>query len=243
MNRLFQLTILFLVLFISPSLAQSDSSSNHFSFGLRGRKQTGNVNQLGLNPSLDFGFSRGVSQTLLSANYDFLRINGNQVVSDLWLSGLFKGNSSKKVYTIARAFYGFAKSYRIDQSFMGGLGIGTILRSESGPEFIEFNAFAGYMDIDYDDGANHSAPALGILIKASIPIVKDKLSLSWQLDTYNSMNDVGFWGLSNRTTLVYPLLKRISLNVIHTTIFNNVVSDTIQRTNTLMLFGFTYHNN
>jgi hypothetical protein len=56
--------------------------------GIKGRRQTGNLNQLALNPTLKVVLYKKRFYTQLQGNYQYLNVNNYPFISDFWSSAL-----------------------------------------------------------------------------------------------------------------------------------------------------------
>lgn len=207
---------------------------------LLGRRQTGNLDQLGLNPSARLSLQKNAYSVEVSGNYQFLEVNYFRSINDLWINGLLKIKPTERVYPFAIAYYGFADSYRIDESLVAGVGAGINVFEHSLKKFLQVHLHGGYASLDFQEALSQSSPIVGSLIKARVPIDQGKLSLLWEFHSYHSLEDKQFEGVNNILQIRFSVFKGLHLNVSHTTIFNNTVNEGIAKTNTLMMFGLAY---
>ena len=106
------------ILLLSPLFisAQNDSLTTQVELGLRGRWQTGNLNQFVINPEARISLSKNSFSTTLNATYQYLSVEEFTAINDLWIYSEFNWQSHKKVFPLIASYYGFAASYKIDQS-------------------------------------------------------------------------------------------------------------------------------
>ena len=227
---------------LSSAFSQTDTLTISSEIGLRGRWQTGNLNQLALNPTAHLLFSKKAFQAEVKGIYQFLRVEGFTIISDFWINGMVQLVPHKRIYPLITTNYGFAKSYKIGHSLLVGGGLGINLYQKSPRSFLQVNAFAGYMDLQFENEPRLSAPSLGTLLKAAVPIA-DRIHLSWELQTYHPDFNREYWGANNIVRLHFQVVKNLSLTASHHTIFNNKAITGIQKTNTLMLFGLQFQHN
>ncbi|MBL4708235.1 MAG: DUF481 domain-containing protein [Flavobacteriales bacterium] len=234
------ITILFFVLLSSAySFGQNDSLKIRTEIGVRGRLQTGNLNQFAINPNAKLGISKDKFNTEFQADYQYLNINDFVVKSDFWSSGIYQHRPNRRMYPMAIARYGFSKSYRINQSILSGIGAGVNIRKKSPTDLIQLNAFTGYMNIEFENDIKHISIVGGLLIKMMHSISK-RIHVLWDLNSYHSSTDNQFWGLYNLVMIQYKIHKNIALNLSYNSTHNNKTIVGMKKTNTLMLFGFNY---
>ncbi len=220
-------------------MAQTDSLLVQMELGINGRWQTGNLNQLGLNPNARIALSKSNFHTELNVNYQFLRVEGFTAISDFWGNHLLQIQPNRKFYPVLSTLYGFAKSYKINHSFVIGGGIGTHLFKKSPAFFLQINVVVGYLNMEFEGETAYSKPNLGTMLKGVFPIAT-KINMVWELQTYHPGFDTDLWGANNRLLLQYPISKSLSISIIHNIIFNNKTVADIKKTNTLMMFGIQY---
>ena len=227
-------------------IAQKDSLNTTVELGIRGRWQTGNLNQFGANPSLRMVFSKPTFNTEIQSNYQYLKVNGFVAVSDLWTNGIYRFQPEKKFFPMATSVFGFAKSYKIEHSIMAGAGVGLNVFRKSIGNYFQIHVFGGYLNLEFENGPTASTPSLGAFIKSSFSIIQ-QLRINWELQTYNPLIDTEFWGANNLLLLHFQVSKVLFLNISHQTIFNNKTISDIKKVNTLMMFGvqlrFSKHQN
>ena len=241
--KLFRLIfLLFLMAFGSTSTAQ-DSLSFSTELGLLGRRQTGNLDQLVLSPSARLKIGKSSFDTEITATYQFLEVNGFRSINDLWINNVVRIKPTKRVYSFSIVYYGFADSYRIDRSLIGGAGLGINVVQSTLDKYLQVHLYGGYASVDFQQAPSQSSPSFGSFVKAAFPLNSDKLSLLWEFHSYHALNDQDFEGVNNILQIRYALFKGFHLNASHTTIFNNTVNEGIAKTNTLMMFGLAYSYN
>lgn len=232
---------LFILLGWQSLRSQSDSLRIQLEVGLRGRWQSGNLNQLGLNPHGKLLLANSHQRSDWQATYQYLTVEGFAIISDFWLSGFHAFQPNKRIHPLAAVFTGFAKSYKITESLVSGVGAEVNIHQASAMNFLRMHLFAGYMHVTFQQELPHTALAIGSGLRSAFPLGK-RLQVIWELDTYHSSKEVAFWGANHRLILLYPIFKGISFNLSHTTIFNNKTFPELKKTNTLMLFGIQFNH-
>lgn len=238
--------IIFLfILFLSMenlAIGQSDSLIVNIEMGIRGRWQTGNLNQFALNPNARMIFSNQKFKTEFRADYQYLKVSGFVPVNDLWASWTYKYRPMRKTFPLIKAIGGFAKSYKIDHSFLAGGGAGINIIHKSPFQYLQFHAFAGYINFQFEREELYTSPAIGTTIESSFSIAP-RMNIIWEIQSYHTTKDSSFWGGSNNILLIFKLSKILSFTINHNTIFNNNTIADIKNTNSLMLFGVQYQFN
>ena len=105
--------------------------------------------ELGLNPSVALDFSNSRTEVIVNGTYQFLRVEGFTAISDFWTRALYRFKTGRCLDPIGVLNYGFAKSYRIDHSLVVGAGAGWRIRQKSRRDFIEIQAFGGYLNLEF----------------------------------------------------------------------------------------------
>ena len=236
------LLISLLIALHTKLLAQTDSLKVSTEIGIKGRRQTGNLNQLALNPTLKVVLYKKRFYTELQGNYQYLNVNNYKVNSDFWSSALYQYKDYKTLYPALITRYGFSKSYRINHSLFSGIGLGWNLRNKSMYDKIQLNAFTGYMNFEYETTDSHSSLASGFLFKLTHPISKS-LNIIMEMQSYHSATTSTIWGVGNKISIQYKLPKNLFLNVTHNIIYNNKTVADIKKGNTILLFGIPYQYN
>ena len=226
----------------SIAIGQSDSLIMNIEMGIRGRWQTGNLNQLAINPNVRLVFSNQKFLTEFRADYQYLKVSGFVPVNDLWTSWTYKYRPKRKLFPLIRTIGGFAKSYKIDHSFLAGGGAGINILYKSPFQYLQFHAFAGYMDFQFEGENLYTSPTIGTTIQSSFSIAP-RMNISWEIQSYHTTKDNSFWGGSNNVFFIFQLFKKLSFTINHNTIFNNKTIADIKNTNSLMLFGVQFQIN
>lgn len=228
-----------------PALfAQSDSLSVNLELGLRGRWQTGNLNQFAINPTASLKLSKTTFDLELNSQYQFLKVSGFTAIKDFWNIGIYRHRPGRKIYPMLATNLGFAKSYKIDHSYLAGGGVGLNLYRKSPIKYIRINVFAAYLDLAFATEIPHSSFAVGSNLKGSFPLVKGMI-FNWELHSFLSGTDTEYLGVNNLLQLHYKVSKSLFLTLSHNMIYNKKQIPDIEKVNTLMLFGIQYqiHNN
>ncbi len=228
------------LLTLDIALPSPKNASMALQVGIRGRWQTGNLNQLALNPAANLTISQGKFDLDLRGYYQFLRVNGFTAISDLWTSAAYRHQPTRRFFPLIAANSGFAKSYKIDHSLLLGAGFGVNLYNPAPTSFFRLHIFAGYMNFRFETRGPHTTPALGSAAILTFPL-QERINISWELHTYHSGKDSQFWGANNQLMIHFKVLKSLSINLNHSTIFNRKTVENIKNTNTLLLFGIHYN--
>ncbi len=235
------------LILMHPGAAQ-DTLSVSAEVTLLGRKQSGNLNQVGLSPTALLKVNNSAFDLESRTTYQLLRVNGFTVVNDLWTNTFLRLGSGQRLYPVVVGYYGFADSYDIEQSFIGGAGGGAqLLRSENGAS-LEVTGFGGWVNVEFTGNpesvnSNNSSMVLGSIIRGNLPLPVVKMKIRWEFHSYHGLRDQQFFGFNNLIQIHYPINKGFQVTANHNTIFNQTVSSGIARTNTLLMFGLTYIKN
>lgn len=235
-----QLFTLLSVFILANASAQSDTLTFRSDLTILGRRQTGNLNQFGFNPSIRLSLGKSSFNAEVAATYQLLEVNGFRSINDFWTTGIVRLNPTQRLYPFAVTYYGFADSYKIERSLVGGAGAGLNVFSKSPRHYFQVHLFGGYSNVEFEEANSQSSPAFGTFLKSELPLFKNLLGLLWELHSYHSLEDDQFVGVNNLLNLRLALPKGFSLNVSHTTIFNNTVNEGIAKINTLMMFGLAH---
>lgn len=227
------------LLALDISYSSPETSSATIQVGIRGRWQTGNLNQIALNPAASLTILQPRFEFDLRGYYQFLRVNGFTAISDFWSSATYRHEAPHRFFPLIATNYGFAKSYKIDHSLLFGAGFGINLYRSSATSFFRLQFFSGYMNFKFENREPHVAVAFGNAAILAIPL-QERINISWELHTYHSGKDSQFWGANNQLAIHYRVFKSLSVNLNHSTIFNKKTVENIHKSNTLLLFGIQY---
>lgn len=235
--------IIITVLLVSSSIcsvyAQKDTVAFKGDVALNGRMQTGNLSQLGLSPIANGWIGNQTSSLEAQALYQYLKVGGFNAVNDFWTRAVYRYKSDRTVFPVVAAYYGFAKSYKINNSFLGGVGAGVNVYKKSPTNYLQVHFVTGYFDINFDSLVRYRSHTLASIIKSVFPIDK-KVSISWELQTYHPGLSGEYWGGSNMLMLRYKIAKGLSVNLSHRTQYNNKLVPGTKKTNTIMMWGIQY---
>lgn len=243
LNRLQKVVLLITICFfpfLTSGQSLKDSLTVNWLSNFRGRLQTGNLKQFVIANQSNILLEKEAFNIEISGVYEYVKVNGFNGVNDLWTYMISRYGPRKKIYPMMILYYGFAKSFRIDRSFVGGAGIGINIVHKSPQQFLQVNAFAGYMDFVYQEIPAISTAFTGILAKGRSPIIPKRAFINWELNSYFSPDETKMYGFQNIIRLDIPLVDWFSFSVSHSMIFNNIVSGDSKRLNTLMLFGVLF---
>ena len=228
------------------SFSQQDNSSKKDSliingrFGLMGRWQTGNLNQISIMPNGSVSLHKSTFYADFMTTYHFLRINGFNAIDDLWTYGLYQHQPNRRIFPSVHSIIGYSKSFLIDHSVVTGIGAGVNIHKKSLANYLQLHLFGSYFNFQYQTESAHKAVAISSLIRAVLPINKH-VNFQWVFSTYHSTKDTAFWGGGNSFRLNITLLKNLMLNINHQTYYNHQTTAHIKNTNTEMLFGIQYN--
>ena len=231
------LTLLLLTVVQLSSLAQKDSLKVKLEFQLQARLQSGNLNQYGGNVGMKLGIQHSKWNTELSASYTYITVEDFNSINDSWNFLSIRKGHNNRFYPTALTYYGFAKSFGIDQSVAQELGVGVNLVNKSKHDYLRFNALAGYMEFDYQSISTVSTSTINTFVQANSRIVEDKLVLHWELHAYNALKNSTFYGFQNKVLIGFPVSKRLMITLTSQQIYNQTVDVGKKQLNTLSLFG------
>ncbi len=217
--------------------AQSDSLRIKVDVGLRGRWQMRNLNQLGFNPELKWRLSGESNNVELQGTYQFLRVEGFNVISDFWSNAFYQHGYDQKVFPMVMVMYGFARSYKIDHSVLAGAGVGFHGWRKSQEDFLRLQIYTGYLNLKFEEEVASPNFTLGSAISAAFRL-GNPLGLSWELQTYHPISNTNLWGFNNALALTVALSDQLFISISHSTVFNAKTVTDIEKVNTLMTFGF-----
>ncbi len=240
MKRILILVIVTLLLIPLSVKAQSDKPSIQANLGIRGRWQTGNLNQLGLIPNAAILLQSENISLKINSSYQYLLVENFNPVNDFWTFSVLKWQTKRKIHPIIGANFGFAKSYKIKQSYSYGMGYEARLYEKSDKEYLYTGLLVGYMNFQFEHANSHTGAHMGLLLSSAIP-VSDKIFMTIGLKSYHSLKEIDFWGGSSQIMLNYQFKKNLSLNISQDIVFNNQNEPGIKQLNTLMLFGVRYY--
>lgn len=210
--------------------------------GVRVRWQSGNLNQLAVNPELRLKLASSHWQFSSQASYQYLQVEGFAILNDFWTYSEIAYQPQKRIFPIGSFRYGFARSYQIEQSLHTGLGLAWNIVQKSPKKFVRFSLIGGYLHFAYIGEPSHRSFALGSVIAASFPL-GERLQLRLEGSSYHSLMALNYWGLSQSLGLLADLGKGFSLSINQNLIYNHQVVESIQNTNSLLMLGFQYRIN
>ncbi len=235
-----KIVLVILILFQSVINAQKDSIKVIGELGIRGKWQTGNFAQFVINPNAKIVVSKKRTRIEARANYEFLKVNKGSLINDFWSFGMYQYNSNKNVFPMAMVHYGFAQSYAIDHSFVGGVGAGTNIVKKEEHKYFQANVFAGYMNLKYEGSEVHGAPNAGTYIKLKFPLKKNFVHFIVDINGYISLDDMQYRGFNNRVIVNFQVLKNLGINTSHRLVYNHNTISGINETNGNLVFGLNY---
>lgn len=219
-----------------------DKDSLHWSIfaGAQGRIQTGNLNQVALGGNATVAVKNTRFSAEVSGLYTYAKIEDFVPVNDLWTYGIFKLIPDKPVYPVAIGLYGFSKSFAIDQSLVGGAGVGVNIIKPQPRRYIQANVYASYLSFEYKDLEAYKIPSSGLLVKMALPLIKKHLNISWEFHGYLGVSDTEMKGFQNQVFLNVPLTRQVSFTVNHTLFYSNIVNPGTKQINSFTLFGINF---
>lgn len=225
--------------FTTSSHAQQDSVVWKGVVALMGSWQTGNLNQLGINPKLRINTSRKRIKASLQSTYHYMEVEGHSILNDFWNSLELRQNKAQKVVPAMHLVYGLAHSYRINHSLVGGLGaVWKAINSSKGHK-LELHGYAGYMDFQLEGTNAHRAPALSSALHAQLTL-GGSTKLMWNFRSFHSMQDAAYSGIDNALVLSTRISKKLHLNLSHQLYHHYTSAALIKKTNTFSMIGFNY---
>jgi len=236
---------LIIVLFsLSLSFGQTketnkDSLKKSVQIGLMGQWQKGNLEQFSIMPNAVFKLYNNSFYTEVGASYNYLLLGEFNPVNDLWVRGLFQYKQNKRIYPSFHSINGFAKSYKIDGSYFSSVGAGLNLIENSPRKHLQFHLTAGYLYFKFADEFAHSTLGFGTSIRGLFPLSK-QVKLTWLLSSYQSGQEIDFFGGGNQLKLDIMLSKRLFMNVIHQIYYHNKEIPNTEKTTSIMQFGISY---
>lgn len=210
--------------------------------GLRVRWQSGNLNQLAVNPSLRLTLASPQWQLSSQASYQYLQVEGFAILNDFWTYSELAYQPEKRIFPIGSVRYGFARSYQIENSLHTGPGLAWNLIQQSPQKFVRLSLIGGYLHFAYIGEPSHQSFALGSVLAASFPL-GERLQIRLEGSSYHSLMALNYWGLSQSLGLIADLGKGFSLSINQNLIYNHQVVESIQNTNSLLMLGFQYRIN
>jgi len=178
------LMIVNLLLTLNNVYAQTDTLKSSFETGVRGRWQTGNLDQLAINPNFNIEFSSNTFYSEIKADYKYLDVNGFIAIDDFWTHAIFKYHPNQRIYPIATINWGYSKSYRIKHSLISGVGAGINIYKGSQSNYLQTHVFVGHLNFSFQDKPAHTSLAFGTITKASFAVVKNIIFTS-EIHTYH----------------------------------------------------------
>ena len=229
--------ILFLGIGISTN-AQKDTLKLNGMFNLQGRQQSGNLNQIGGVAVMKVALMNSKWYTGVSGSYNYVEVEEFNVVNDLWSSGLVKYNHKKMVYPLAMTYVGFAKSFGIDEAYVGGAGVGINIIQKSSVKYLNINVIGGYSTFNYAQVSDVSDWVANVYISSNTNLFKNKAAINWEFHAfYFPKTALDIAGIQNNIRLSLPLTKAIRFTLTHQYLYNSYVDVAISKENSMMLFG------
>lgn len=234
--------IIVLVVGYSENLSAQSSDTTKFNLvaGAQGRIQTGNLNQVALGGQMSALVKNSRFSAELSSLYNYAKIEDFVPVNDLWTYAMFKLNPNKRLYPFAIGLYGFSESFAITQSLVGGAGVGLNVikasKSSQGKHF-QINLYGSYLDFNYQDLEAQRSPAGGLLTRLALPLLHNRLNISWEFHGYLAIQDTDLHGFQNQVMLQIPLTRQLSFTINHTVFYGGIVNPGKEQTNQFTLFG------
>ena len=232
--------LLLLILISSAAYGQKDSLTIIGFVGMRGIWQTGNLEQLSLIPNGKIQVRNTNNYAEVLMNYHFLKVNGFNVKNDFWVNSLYQHKLHRTFFPSLHANAGFANSFSIDHSIMVGIGGGVNFIQHTPSKYFQLHLYPAYMGFQWQGQRAIQSAALGTMTRTNLPLYK-QLSLRWELSTYHSIQESGFWGGGNLFQFNLAIIKNLMVNISHQSYYNNQSIEIIKNLNTQMLFGFQYN--
>lgn len=238
---LMSMVILSLLLLWPNSSCNCNPDSTWFKLELNlgGRWQQGNLSQFGIQPALRMQVGHTLYHVDLQSSYQLLQAGEFTLIDDFWTQGKLSWAKKRSIYPVIAMNYGYALSYRIDQSFLMGVGFGSELQQKNSRTSLQVNLFTGYLHFNFEGQSPSKSGVLGSLIELALPLGKSA-SFGWQAQSYHPLGNNNFWGINSAMQFNYTISKQFSLQTNYQFIFNNQTVMDIKKVNTLLLFGFRY---
>lgn len=243
MNKIIFLIALMGLLNSTNAQINNDSLHINGEIGIRGKWQTGNFAQFVINPNAKITLEKKKTILDVRINYEFLKVNQGSLINDFWSFGMYQYSSNKTIFPIAIAHYGFAKSYAIDQSLIGGIGAGINIIKNDKHNYFQANIFAGYMNLKYENTVAHNTTNAGTYIKLKFPLKEDLVYFVLNINGYISLDDTRFRGFNNRMIVNFQVFKSLGINISYRLVYNNYTPAIINETNGKLVFGINYEFN
>jgi len=224
----------------NSAIAQTDSLFVNGEIGVRGKWQTGNFAQFVINPNGKITIKKKKNRMEIRANYEFLKVNSGSLINDFWSYAIYQYDSNKTIYPIAMTHYGFAESYAIDQSLIGGLGLGGNVIKKRKHSFLQANIFTGYLNLKYKNTPIHSATILGSYVQLKFPIKKNSIYCMVDSHSYISLKNSNYHSFNSRALLLFKVIKNFGVTMTYSLVYNNNNPSVISKTNGKLVFGLNY---
>lgn len=232
--------IIVVLSFQNSVVAQTDSLQINGEIGIRGKWQTGNFAQFVINPTARIIIEKKKTRIEVRGNYEFLKIAQGSLINDFWSFGMYQYNSSKTIFPMAITHYGFAQSYAIDKSLIGGVCAGINIIKKNKHQYFQANIFTGYMNLKYENTEAHSAANAGTYIKLMFPLKENVVYFIVDFNGYISLNNTQFRGFNNRMMINFQILENLEINISHRLVHNKNTPIAISETNGKLVFGLNY---
>lgn len=222
--------------------AKNDSIVYHGFVNLQAMLQTGNLEQFGGNTVASFSVNNTKFYTAGSFSYNYMNVNGFAILNDSWNYMLIRAVPKKVIHPAAMGYYGFAKTFGIEEAFVAGGGIGANLINQSPRKFLQTNLIAGYLTFKYEEGYTEQGSAVNSFIEGNSPLLNNKMEINWKFHGYVSPGSNGIFGFQNNLRLSIPFSKSLSVTISEQMIYNNEVPVFREQFNTMTLFGVSYRH-
>ena len=199
--------------------------------------QTGNLKQFSTNLILNTKLSNSNFESNINASFQYVKVNDFNVINDFWSYGYFKYHQTKRLYPIGMVYGGFAKSFGINSSFLGGAGLGLNIIQKSPQKFLHLNVIAGYMNFDYFTNVRQEGGVMNAFIQGNTRIINERLNLSWEVHLYKAFNNNLAYGIQNQIRIGIPITKWLEIGISNTVNFNETVDLGKQKLNSMTLVG------
>lgn len=138
-------------------------------------------------------------------------------------------------------YFGFAKSFGIDDSNLGGLGVGINIFKGFPKKYLNINTMLGYSKFNYVNVTDVEGMATTVFIAANTTVFKTNMELNWELHAfYLPDENIPTRGGKNTIRLSVPIHKGISFTTSHNYVYNSHVDTGISKVNTFLLFGLSF---
>ena len=193
-----------------------------------------------LTQILDFFLQKNNDQLEFDGNYEFLKVNQGSLINDFWSFAVYQYQAHKTIFPIVMFHYGYSQAYAIDNSLIGGLGLGLNSIPKNGGNYLQINFFIGRLNIKYKGVSEHKGASLGSYVKLKFPIVKEVLQILMDSHAYLSLKDTEYSSLNSRVIFLFKLINNLGFDLTYNLVYNSNNPSVTSKTNGKLIFGLNY---